>query len=319
MLTEFTSFTDCTSFTSSTNNNELELLITADDIRDKIYTIRGVQVMLDSDLAQLYQVETRILNQAVKRNINRFPERYCFQLTEEEVDASKSHIVILNRTKGRGSNIKYLPHAFSVEGVAMLSAILRSPIAVQMSIKIMDAFVSMRHYLADNAMVFQRLDRIELKQIEADEKFNQLFGRLEDPRPDKAVIFFKGQMWDASSCIERILEQADSEIILIDPYVDRRTLDMLSRKKTGVAVLMFTSASGNRTTDKEINDFNAQYPSLDVRMTDEFHDRFLILDRRQMYHIGASIKDAGKKAFEISPNEDPKVLECILSRLDMSD
>ena len=319
MLTEFTSPTDCTSFTSSTNNNELELLITADDIRDKIYTIRGVQVMLDSDLAQLYQVETRILNQAVKRNINRFPERYCFQLTEEEVDASKSHIVILNRTKGRGSNIKYLPHAFSEEGVAMLSAILRSPIAVQMSIKIMDAFVSMRHYLADNAMVFQRLDRIELKQIEADEKFNQLFGRLEEPRPDKAVIFFKGQMWDASSCIEQILEKAEREIILIDSYVDRRTLDMLSRKKTGVAVLMFTSASGNRTTDKEINDFNAQYPSLEVRITDEFHDRFLILDRRQMYHIGASIKDAGKKAFEISTNEDPKILEGILDRLDMSD
>ena len=319
MLTEFTSFTDCTSFTSSTNNNELELLIKADDIRDKIYTIRGVQVMLDSDLAQLYQVETRILNQAVKRNINRFPERYCFQLTEEEVDASKSHIVILNRTKGRGSNIKYLPHAFSEEGVAMLSAILRSPIAVQMSIKIMDAFVSMRHYLADNAMVFQRLDRIELKQIEADEKFNQLFGRLEEPRPDKAVIFFKGQMWDATNCIEQILEQADSEIILIDSYVDRRTLDMLSRKKAGVSVLMFTSASGNRITEKEISDFNAQYPSLEVRMTDEFHDRFLILDRRQMYHIGASIKDAGKKAFEISTNEDPKVLECILSRLGLPD
>ncbi|MBO4717749.1 MAG: ORF6N domain-containing protein, partial [Spirochaetales bacterium] len=278
MLTEFTSFTDCTSFTSSTNNNELELLIKADDIRNKIYTIRGVQVMLDSDLAQLYQVETRILNQAVKRNINRFPERYCFQLTEEEVDTSKSHIVILNRTKGRGSNIKYLPHAFSEEGVAMLSAILRSPIAVQMSIKIMDAFVSMRHYLADNAMVFQRLDRIELKQLEADEKFHQLFGRLEEPRTDKAVIFFKGQMWDAASCIEQILEKAEREIILIDSYVDRRTLDMLSRKKAGVTVLLFTSASGNRITEKELNDFNSQYPSLEVRMTDEFHDRFLILD-----------------------------------------
>ena len=168
-------------------------------------------------------------------------------------------------------------------------------------------------------MVFQRLDRIELKQLEADEKFNQLFSRLEEPRPDKAVIFFKGQMWDASSCIEQILEKAEREIILIDSYVDRRTLDMLSRKKTGVSVMLFTSVSGNRITEKELNDFNSQYPSLDVRITDEFHDRFLILDRRKMYHIGASIKDAGKKAFEISPNEDPKVLECILSRLDMSD
>ena len=298
------------------NKDELELLITADDIRDKIYTIRGVQVMLDRDIAKLYSVETRVLNQAVSRNSERFPDEYCFQLTGKEFNEWKSQVVMSNADK---MGLRRPPFCFSERGVAMLSTVLRSNSAIIISMRIMDAFVSMRHYLADNAMVFQRLDRIELKQIEADEKFHQLFCRLEEPGTDKAVIFFKGQMWDAASCIERILEQADSEIILIDPYVDRRTLDMLSRKKTGVAVLMFTSASGNRITEKEISDFNAQYPSLDVRMTDEFHDRFMILDRRQMYHIGASIKDAGKKAFEISTNEDPKILECILSRLDMSD
>ena len=201
----------------------------------------------------------------------------------------------------------------------MLSSVLSSDFALEVSINIMNAFVSMRHYLADNSLVFQRLDRIELKQLETDDKVNQLFKQLEKPETDKAVIFFKGQMWDATNCIEQILEKAEREIILIDSYVDRRTLDMLSRKKTGVAVLMFTSASGNRITEKEISDFNFQYPSLEVRMTDEFHDRFMILDRRQMYHIGASIKDAGKKAFEISINEDPKVLECILSRLGLPD
>ena len=254
----------------------------------------------------------------MKRNIDRFPETFCFQVTKEYL-SSRCQNGTLNENLRRGANLKYLPFVYSEQGVAMLAGVLHSGTAVRISISIMNVFVAMRHYLADNALVFQRLDRIELKQLEADEKFNQLFSRLEEPGTDKAVIFFKGQMWDASSCIERILEQAYSEIILIDSYVDRRTLDMLSRKKTGVAVLMFTSASGNRTTDKEINDFNAQYPSLEVRITDEFHDRFLILDRKNMYHIGASIKDAGKKAFEISISEDPKILEGILDRLDMSD
>ena len=291
------------------------ILIDERSIKDKIYTIRGVQVMLDADLAQLYHVETKALNQAMKRNTNRFPSQFCFQLTKKERDELVTTCDRLARLKHSST----YPYVFSESGVAMLSAVLHSEIAVKTSVSIMNAFVSMRHYLTDNSLVFQRLDRIELKQLEADEKFNQLFSRLEEPRPDKAVIFFKGQMWDASSCIEQILEKAEREIILIDSYVDRKTLDMLSRKKTGVAVLMFTSVSGNRITEKELNDFNSQYPSLDVRITDEFHDRFLILDRRKMYHIGASIKDAGKKAFEISPNEDPKVLECILGRLDMSD
>ena len=287
------------------------ILIDERSIKDRIYTIRGVQVMLDADLAQLYHVETKALNQAMKRNTNRFPSQFCFQLTKKERDELVTTCDRLARLKHSST----YPYVFSESGVAMLSAVLHSEIAVKTSVSIMNAFVSMRHYLTDNSLVFQRLDRIELKQLETDDKVNQLFKQLEKPEPDKAVIFFKGQMWDASSCIEQILEKAEREIILIDSYVDRKTLDMLSRKKTGVSVLMFTSASGNRITEKEISDFNAQYPSLEVGITDEFHDRFLILDRRKMYHIGASIKDAGKKAFEISPNEDPKVLECILGRL----
>ena len=299
------------------DKNGFELSITAEDIKDKIYTIRGVQVMLDSDLAWLYHVETRRINESVRRNPKRFPAGFCFELTREEHES----IVLKSQdatSNGRGGRRK-LPKVFSEQGVAMLSSVLSSDFALEVSINIMNAFVSMRHYLADNSLVFQRLDRIELKQLETDDKVNQLFKQLEKPETDKAVIFFKGQMWDATNCIEQILEKAEREIILIDSYVDRRTLDMLSRKKTGVSVLMFTSASGNRITEKEISDFNFQYPSLEVRMTDEFHDRFMILDRRQMYHIGASIKDAGKKAFEISTNEDPKVLECILSRLGLPD
>ena len=194
------------------DKDEIAMSITAEDIKDKIYTIRGVQVMLDSDLAQLYQVETRILNQAVKRNQNRFPDGFCFQLSNKEFEDLKSQLVI-SRSGANWGGVRKNPFAFSEHGVTMLSSVLRSDIAVAIGVKIVQEFVSMRHYLADNAMVFQRLDRIGLKQIEADEKFNQLFGRLEEPRPDKAVIFFKGQMWDATNCIEQILEQADSEII----------------------------------------------------------------------------------------------------------
>ena len=242
-----------------------------------------------------------------------------FQLTAEEIAAflrsknltSKDDNMLKVQSGGR----RYLPYAFTEQGIYMLMTVLKGELAVRQSLALVRTFKAMRHYLADNAMVFQRLDRIELKQLETDDKVNQLFKQLDQPKPDKAVIFFKGQMWDATSCIEQILEQAEREIILIDSYVDRRTLDMLSRKKAGVTVSIFTSVSGNRITEKESNDFNAQYPSLEVRETDEFHDRFLIIDRKHLYHIGASIKDAGKKALEISINEDDGILKGILSRL----
>ena len=173
----------------------------------------------------------------------------------------------------------------------------------------------MRHYLADNAMVFQRLDRIELKQLEADEKFDQIFKQLETPKPGKAVIFFKGQMWDATSCIEEIIGKAEESIILIDGYVDKGTLDMLSKKKAGVSIEIHTLQKNCKLTEKEIDAFRSQYGKLEIKCTDEFHDRFLILDRKVLYHIGSSIKDAGKKAFEISLNEDEKLLESLIARL----
>ena len=290
----------------------LELGITAEQIRNRIYTIRKVQVMLDRDIAKLYSVETRVLNQAVNRNSERFPEEYCFQLSDAEFHEWKSQLVMSNSDK---MGLRRPPYAFTERGVAMLSTVLRSDSAIVISMRIMDAFVSMRHYLADNAMVFQRLDRIELKQLEADEKFKKIFSQLEQPRPDKAVIFFKGQMWDATSCIEEIISRAEKSIILIDNYVDRKTLDLLSRKKTGIPVEIHTSEKNCNLTKKEISDFRNQYGPLTIKPTDEFHDRFLILDNKQLYHIGASIKDVGRKAFEISLNEDKGILKGLLSRL----
>ena len=280
-------------------------------IKDKIFVIRGVQVMLDSDLAQLYGVETKALNQAVKRNLNRFPDNYMFQLQENEFISLRSQFVTSNYSTQGGR--RYLPFVFTEHGVAMLSAVLHSSIAVEISIKIINAFVSMRHYLADNAMVFQRLDRIEIKQLDADEKFRQIFKQLETPKQNKAIIFFKGQMWDAFNCIEEIISKAEKSIILIDNYVDRNTLAMLTAKKAGVSITVYTSEKSCRITEQESKHFNSQYGPLDIKFTDEFHDRFLILDEKEMYHIGASIKDAGKKAFEISINEDKRLLDAVLS------
>ena len=283
-----------------------------DSIRNKIYAIRGVQVMLDSDLAELYQVETSNLNKAVKRNIERFPENYCFKLNDDEFASLRFQIGVSNQRGGR----RFLPYVFTEQGVAMLSGVLHSETAIRISIDIMNAFVSMRHFINNNDLVLQRLDRIELKQIEADDKFQELFCRLDMQEQDKAVIFFKGQIWDAISCIEEIIGNAEKSIILIDGYVDKGTLDMLSRKRNGVSVEIHTIRKNYNLTEKEISAFRKQYGKLEIFFTDEFHDRFLILDCKKMYHIGASIKDAGKKAFEISLNEDDKLVDSVLERIE---
>ena len=295
----------------------LELEITGEQIRSRIYTIRGVQVMLDSDLAAIYGYETKNFNRQVRNNKERFPADLMFQLTKEETDSisrCRNFTSIMQTTGMKGGRV-YLPHVFTEQGIYMLMTVLKGELAVRQSLALVKAFKAMREYLADNAMVFQRLDRMELKQLEADEKFKKIFSSLEQPKPDKAVIFFKGQMWDATSCIEEIISKAEKSIILIDGYVDRKTLDLLLRKKTGIPVEIHTSDKNCNLTEKEISDFSNQYGSLTIRTTDEFHDRFLILDNRVLYHIGASIKDAGKKAFEISLNEDEGILKGILSRL----
>jgi len=199
----------------------------------------------------------------------------------------------------------------------MLSGVIHTEVSIRANIHIMRSFVAMRHYLAENAVVFQRLDRLEFKGLETDEKFKQIFKQLESSKQVNAVIFFKGQVWDAVSCIEEIISDAKESIILIDAYVDKRTLDMLSKKKSNASVQIYTIKKNCKLTETEINAFSSQYGPLEIRYTDEFHDRFLILDNRELYHIGASIKDAGKKAFEISLNEDEKSLKALLDRLNM--
>ena len=280
-------------------------------IKERIYVIRGVQVMLDSDLATIYGYTTSRFNEQVSNNKERFKgEEFSFLLTKEEF----TNLMSKKSISSWGGRRKP-PRVFTESGVYMLMTVLRGDLAVEQSKVLIRTFKEMRHYLAENAMVFQRLDRIELKQLDTDNKVNQLFKQLEQPKQDKAIIFFKGQMWDATNCIEEIISKAEKSIILIDGYVDRNTLAMLTGKKTGVSVTIYTSERNCKITEKEKQSFIEQYGSLNIKFTDEFHDRFIILNQKEMYHIGASIKDAGKKAFEISINEDEKILNAVLERL----
>ena len=282
------------------------------EIQSMIYTFRGRQVMLDSDLARLYQVETKVFNQAVKRNIDRFPENFRFQLTDSEFENLRSQIVT-SSLSGHGGR-RYMPYVFTEQGIAMLSAVLKSDVAVEVSVKIMNSFVEMRNFLLSNREMFNRLDRVELKQLETDKKLEEVFDYIATTKEVKQKIFFNGQIYDAFSLMVEIVEKAEKELILIDNYVDVNTLNILSKKKDGVNVLIVTSGNGN-LTDKDIAKFNSQYPKLAVKISKDFHDRFFIIDRNEVYHIGASIKDAGKKSFGITKLEEHDLIDSLLGKV----
>ena len=284
------------------------------EIQNMIYSVRGKQVMLDSDLAQLYHVETKVFNQAVKRNINRFPEHFRFQLTESEFKNLRSQIVTSRENNSTHGGRRYMPYVFTEQGIAMLSAVLKSDIAVDVSIKIMDAFVKMRNFLLSNREMFARLDRVELKQLETDKKLEEVFNYIGANTEVKQNIFFNGQIYDAFSFVVGLIQKAKKEIILIDNYVDVHTLNILCKKNKSVDIIIATSGKGNLST-KDINKFNAQYPKLSVKTTTDFHDRFLIIDKAEVYHIGASIKDAGKKSFGITKIEDKDLIKNLINKV----
>ena len=290
------------------------------DIQNLIYMFRGQQVMLDSDLAMLYQVETKYLNRAVKRNIDRFPEDFCFQLSAEEFENLKCQIGTSSSDESNGyGGRRTRPYVFTEQGISMLSGVLHSDVAVTVSIKIMRAFVEMRHFIASNALMFERISAMELRQLEfqkeTNEKFDRVFEYISDHAESEQKVFFDGQIYDAFSLISGLIQKATTDIILIDGYVDTKTLDLLSKKQPNVAVEIFTGRNGNALTRSDISTFNKQYPSLQVKYTSNFHDRFLILNHTTGYHIGASIKDAGKKCFAISLIEDAQSVQNIMARL----
>lgn len=267
------------------------------EIKNLIYTIRGKQVMLDSDLASLYQVETKNLNKAVKRNIERFPVSFCFQLTEEEVQNLRFQSGTSSVSYG---GRRYLPYVFTEQGIAMASAILRSDIAVKVSVEIMEAFVEMRRILISNASLFNRLDKIELKQLEADQKFEEIFKALEsDKLQSEKGIFYNGQVFDAYTFVSGIIRSAKSSIILLDNYVDDTVFTLLGKRGQSVTATIYTKNISNQL-QLDLQRYNSQYSSIDIHTFAQAHDRFLIIDGTELYHIGASLKDLGKKWFAFS-------------------
>ena len=290
-------------------DNELDL-ISIEEIQKRIYTIRGKQVMLDSDVAMLYKYPTKRINETVRRNKDRFPENFCFRLTQIEEESLRSQIATLE-SNGRGQHKKYLSYVLTEQGIAMLSGLLKNKIAVQVSINIMNAFVEMRRFLQSNGHIFERLTTLEYKQLENEKNFDLVFNQLQLKEMEKQHIFFQGQIYDAYSLIVNLIEKAEKKIVIIDNYVDESILQMLIKKKTNVEVVILTSAKSN-IKNIDIQKFNKQYPTLKVGRTSVFHDRFIIIDNVELYHCGASIKDLGNKCFAINKVEDKKYLEEII-------
>ncbi|MDD4878569.1 MAG: ORF6N domain-containing protein [Candidatus Nanoarchaeia archaeon] len=301
--------------------------LAADSIRSRIYTIRDRQVMLDSDLAELYNVRLKRLNEQVKRNISRFPQEFMFQLTNSEFNSLRSQFVILNKegtqeclndlksqiaTSSWGGKRK-LPYAFTEQGVAMLSGVLKSDIAVRMSIQIINAFVAMRRFISSNALVFQRLDNVERKQVEHDKKFEEVFDAIQSKgiEPEKG-IFFDGRVVDAYKLVSDVIRSAEKSIVLIDNYVDDSVLVLLTKRKKNVQAKIFTKQISKQLL-LDVEKHNSQYPFVELTEFKLCHDRFLIIDDKEVYHFGASLKDLGKKWFAFCKfgREDLGMLERI--------
>ncbi len=290
-----------------TIQNELD----NENIRELIYTIRGKQVMLDSDVARLFEYETKDLNRNVKNNIERFPEYYCFQLTDEEYKSLRCKIFTLNEN-GRGQHRKYLPYVFTEYGITMLAGLLKSQVAVNVSVKIVNSFIEMRKFISSNGQIFERLTNVEYKLLEHDKKFDEVFNQFQLEENIKQKVFFNGQIYDAYSLIIDIIKRANKKILIIDNYIDDSVLKMLTKKKNNVEVVILTSDKSN-IENLDIKKFNKEYPILKVAKTNKFHDRFIVLDNKEMYHLGASIKDLGKKCFGINKIEDMQIIEKIIN------
>ena len=274
-------------------------LLPVQQIKNRIFTIRGMQVMLDKDIASIYEIRPIRLREQVQRNLNRFPEDFMFRLNDAEVDFMVSQNAIPSRKHLGGS----LPYVFTEQGIASLSGVIKSQKAAEIHINIMRAFIEMRRFIISNASIFQRLDRVELKQIESDQKFNQLFKALEDKglKP-KQGIFYDGQIYDAYTFISDLIRSANKSIVLIDNYMDDTILTLLTKRKKNVDVTVYTKQI-SKQLKLDLTKHNAQYPPIEIKTFKPAHDRFLIIDNKHIYHFGASLKDLGKKWFAFSKME----------------
>ena len=297
--------------------NEISIL-EENSIRSKIHVIRGQQVMLDFDLAQIYGYETRRFNEQVKNNSERFDEDFRFQLTKEEFESLNLMSKISTSSWG---GTRKLPYAFTEQGIYMLMTVLKGDLAVTQSKMLIRTFKEMKHFIQNNSHIFAELDNIknhllqsDLHHKETDKKIKELFSLMDKYNiKETQGIFFQGQIFDAYAKFESFLSAAKKEIILIDNYVDLSILQRLAKKKKGVNVTIYTDPK-TKLTAQDIQTFNAQYPTLIVNHTTKSHDRFLIIDNSTIYHIGASLKDLGKKCFGFTVF-DPGFIPMILKNL----
>ena len=283
-------------------------------IKNMIYEIRGKQVMLSSDIAKLYQVETKILNQTIKRNKNRFPDSFCFQLTNEEVNelCSRSQNVTLNKSNNmRGYNIKYLPYVLTEQGIMMLSGLLKSELAVKINILIVEAFVAMKKYISSNLIEQKYINNLVLEDHEKIIALETTFQRIEEKKLSNE-IFYDGQIYDAYSKIIDIMNSAKQSLVIIDSYADKSTLDMIS--KVSVPTTLIVKPNG-LLKEIDIQKYHSQYHNLNIIYDSSFHDRFFLIDYSILYHCGTSLNHAGSKTFAINLLEESSIKDCFIKRI----
>ena len=284
-------------------------------IEDCIIEIRGMQVMLDSDVAYFYEIETRKLNQQMRRNEERFPGDFCFQLNSEEFSILKSQ----NATSSLnwGGNRK-LPYVYTEQGIMALSGVIKNDIAVQMSIKIVRAFIAMRKFILQNSETLLELARLQNRQInfeiETNNRFNEVLTLIDKKELPKQTIFYEEQYYDAYEFISSLIRKANKSIILIDPYQDNKSLSFTKNKKRDVTVYLYKS-SKSKLTNEDISIFEKEYGHIEVNIIETFHDRFLIIDKEECYSLGTSINYAGKRTFGINKIIEPAIITSLLNKI----
>lgn len=282
-------------------------IVEKQNIEKLIYEVRGKQVILASDVARLYESETKIINQVVKRNINRFPENFCFQLTKEEYISLRSQIVTL-KANGRGNHIKYLPYAFTEHGIMMLSGLLKSNIAAKANVEIINAFVAMRKYISNSLLEQKYINNLVLKH---DKRIELLESAMSNFKEKNNHIFFEGQIYDAYSLLIDIFSKSKKEIVIIDNYINKNILDILSKITKKIIIIT------NKYNNEDYNKYKSQYKNVKMIINNKFHDRFIIIDKKILYHCGASFKDLGNKCFAITKLDDAEYLNKLLKNINI--
>ena len=296
------------------NQNQLSTLLDLENksIEECIYTIRGEQVMLDSDVAYFFGVETKYLNRQMKRNIERFPEDFCFQINSKEFKTLRCQNVTFNYAVG---SRKYKPYVYTEEGIIALAGVIKSDVAAKMSVEIARKFIQMRKFILENGDTLLALAKLQNRQLEFENKTNQKFDEIlmSISKADlpKQALFYSGQFYDAYEYVSDIIRRANDSIVLIDPYCDSKALTYLKNKKENVQVIIVTS-NPSKIEREELNKFESQYGEIVIKELDDNHDRYLIIDKNECFNLGASLNYMGKKSFSIIKNDDINITKGLL-------